>query len=346
LWRFLEQQEDQAESYRLLYVATTRAADYLILSDGGSHAAEPRGGWMRLLARRYDLLSGELTGDLPADEPRPCIRVTVEQPSAHKSTVSSRARIDIASLAKAVEQGTISPADLPAVGPVPVDTSARRFYSFSRLHGQLYRDAPTREGAESARSDAIDPLGLGTLVHAVLAEIDFSRPADWQELVGLYAERQLLGAKSGEAQEAARLIAAFVESPRAAQLAAAARSLPEAEFLLAWPMDEQPEPRNLLTGYIDLLYQDDAGDWHLIDFKTNRVTDETVATVAANYEMQMLVYALAAEQSLGTAPRSLVLHFLRGGHEYAFAWTDEARRRAAELVDVAIASATAPPTGH
>ena len=51
----------------------------------------------------------------------------------------------------------------------------------------------------------------------------------------------------------------------------------------------------------------------MLDFKTNRVTPETLARVAADYEMQMLVYGLAAERILGSPPASLTLHFLRGG---------------------------------
>ena len=69
------------------------------------------------------------------------------------------------------------------------------------------------------------------------------------------------------------------------------------------------------------------GAWHLVDYKTNQVTPRTLAKVAADYEMQMLLYALAAETTLGVAPVELVLHFLRGGLEYSFPW-DSPRRPA------------------
>jgi ATP-dependent exoDNAse (exonuclease V) beta subunit len=184
---------------------------------------------------------------------------------------------------------------------------------------------------------------LGTLVHAVLAEIDYAQPADWPRLVDLYAERQLLGASSPEAHEAERLIDAFLRSSRAALLAACNTWHAEAEFLLAWPIDEDGPPQQLLTGYIDRLYQDKAGAWHVIDFKTNSVSANSVARVAATYEMQMLVYALAAERSLGVAPQSVVLHFLRGGHEHRFEWSDAARRRVVELVNAGIQRALTAP---
>ncbi len=340
LWRFLEQQEDLAEAYRLFYVATTRAADYLVLSHGGTHPGEPRGNWMQLLARRFDLLSGALVGELPADEPRPRVRITIEPPPDHQGAVARRARVDLEKLTAEMQRAVATPAiSLPAIEPVAVDPGARRTYSFSRLSGHLHRDDRAESDFDAGTSESIDPLGLGTLVHAVLAEIDFVQPGRWQELVEIHAERQLLGAGSPEAEEAGRLVASFLESPRSAQLAAAKRSLAEAEFLLAWPPTGSEAPRNMLTGYIDRLYQDAAGGWHVVDFKTNRVARESLANNAAGYEMQMLVYAVAAEQSLGAAPRSLVLHFLRGGLEYTFDWNDAARERAIELVNAAIARA-------
>jgi len=97
-----------------------------------------------------------------------------------------------------------------------------------------------------------------------------------------------------------------------------------------------------LSGFIDRLYRDSAGRWHILDFKTNRVTDKTPPPPPSpNTEMQMLVYALAAEAVLKTPPASLVLHFLRTGDEHAFAWNDAARRRVQELVDRGIAAAAA-----
>jgi hypothetical protein len=254
--------------------------------------------------------------------------------------VARRPRVDLEKLTAEIERAVAPGTAFPAIEPVAVDLGARRTYSFSRLSGHLHRDDPWPSGFDTEIPGSIDPLGLGTLVHAVLAEVDFEEPGAWQELVETYAERQLLGADSPESEEAGRLIAAFLESPRAAQLAAATHSLAEAEFLLAWPPAGKVALRNVLTGYIDRLYQDDSGGWHVVDFKTNHVTRANLARIAAGYEMQMLVYALAAEQSLGAAPQSLVLHFLRGGLEFTFEWNDASHQRAIELVGSAIARAS------
>ena len=79
----------------------------------------------------------------------------------------------------------------------------------------------------------------------------------------------------------------------------------------------------------------------MVDFKTNRVGDSGVAGLAALYEMQMLVYALATEQILGVGPTSLTLHFLRTGAEHQFAWNAAARERAVRLVEAGIAASIA-----
>ncbi len=118
-------------------------------------------------------------------------------------------------------------------------------------------------------------------------------------------------------------------------MAGAAEVYAELEFLLPWPPGNADPRAPYLLGYIDCLYRDTAG-WHLLDYKTNRVAAEGVAAVAAEYEMQMLVYALAVERILGAAPQELVLCFLRPGVEFPFTWDAAARARAVELVDQAI----------
>ena len=82
LWRFTERAQDAAELNRLLYVATTRAADYLILSSGVERLDNTKGPWMELLARQFDLATGRFVGELAASEPLPEVRVITEEPSA------------------------------------------------------------------------------------------------------------------------------------------------------------------------------------------------------------------------------------------------------------------------
>ena len=93
---------------------------------------------------------------------------------------------------------------------------------------------------------------------------------------------------------------------------------------------------NVLCANARASFEDAAGRWWIVDYKTNKVTAATVAAAAADYEMQMLVYALAVERVLNRPPDGMVLCFLRPGLEVAFDWNDTARRRAIELVERAM----------
>ena len=287
---------------------------------------------------------------------------------------------------KARKMGENGQGRLPAyLAPIAADAAARRQYSFSRLSGQLHARTAggqsTAGDGETAPEPSLDPKGLGTLVHAVLAEIDFARPGDVTGVVRRLAEQHLPGA-ADSLGEPIEMVRRFLASPRAAELAAASEVHRELEFLLAWPPGENaaaagrasqnaatggrasqnPRPvakdaaaagladgrrdqrsrlcgepnGRYLQGYIDCLYRDSADQWRLLDFKTNQVGPGEIAKRAAASELQMLVYALAIETVLGTAPAELALCFLRPGLEYHFTWHADARQRAIELLSAAL----------
>ena len=252
------------------------------------------------------------------------------------------------------------------LGMIPRDEEARRQFSFSRLTGKLHArpaggDGSPLDGDVSA-SQPLDAREFGTLVHSVLAELDFARPETLSDLASRLAEEQFI-APGETLTELTAMIERFLASPRAAALASATQVHRELEFLLAWPPEEdavdapqtsQTEENTLdasnavdgsqsspaairyLQGFIDCLYCDAEGRWRLIDYKTNRVTADRLAATAADYEMQMLVYALAVERILRQPPAELVLYFLRPCLEYHFTWDDAARQRAIEIVNRAL----------
>jgi ATP-dependent exoDNAse (exonuclease V) beta subunit len=235
------------------------------------------------------------------------------------------------------------------VDPIQSSPAARRQFSFSRLSGTLHRKYERLDEAATFLENSPDPRGLGTLAHAVLAAMDFSQSADVRSLVEHFSEQHSIDFPQ-QIAEATAMIERFAGSPRARQIAAARASHAEVEFLLAWPATSQPgnsqsgnsQPANVaLKGYLDRLYQDDGGRWHVLDFKTNKIGDGGVAAVASAYEMQMYVYALAIEQILKSPPASLILHFLRTGDEFTFEWNDAARARVEQMVSEAMRAAVA-----
>ena len=423
LYMAAESDEERAETLRLLYVATTRAADYLILSAGLKDLDSAAGPWMELIRRRCTgLASGSRGGQRDVELDRGTdadsqgsgdgeaycgtvycgdvpLRLTTTAPVLRSKIASGAVRRDLRKIvAKAQQMAESGSGRVPKhLDPIAPDLTARRQFSFSRLSGMLHAvaggelervdegvggglsqfsfdengtvplagtvldrtqdetrfegDSPMTPradtegdspifapqklgqspGQESAA--ALDPRGLGTLVHAVLAEVDFAQPGDVRERVTRHAARHLpqVDGAGGELDEPIAMLGRFLASPRAARIAAADEVHAELEFLLAWPPGDPQPGGPYLQGFLDCLYRD-ADGWHVIDYKTNRASEATLAAVAANYELQMSVYALAVEQILGVAPCELTLCFLRPGLEHTFAWTDPARRRTVELV--------------
>src|SRR5437588_12880342 len=58
MWQGWSDLEEWQEDLRTLYVACTRARDYLILSAALPDGYQPAGPWMQTLARRFDLETG------------------------------------------------------------------------------------------------------------------------------------------------------------------------------------------------------------------------------------------------------------------------------------------------
>jgi ATP-dependent helicase/nuclease subunit A len=338
--------EDEAECVRLFYVAVTRAADYLVLASGVDNPAEPKGPWMELLAAEFDLTTGSrLAGDPPEG---PLAKATLAPPPFDGRRHAAPRRRDLAQLAAEAEEQSVQPGLTlpPRVGPILADGRARRQLSFSRLTGKLVAampsspndvdgldaavDVSSRERLSAESSPGADARQFGTLVHDVLAEVDLARPSSLRDLVARRAR-----ATDGYADAAIELLERFLSSPRAADMARAARLHRELEFLLRWP-PEAAESAKFIQGFIDCIYQDAGGAWRIVDYKTNRVTAEGLAAAAAPYEIQMLLYALAAETVLKEPPQELVLHFLRTGMEHRFEWNAGARQRLTDLVNQAI----------
>jgi ATP-dependent helicase/nuclease subunit A len=341
--------EEHDEIIRLLYVATTRAADFLILSSSMKSLERAGGPWMELLGGRFDLSTGRLTASLPAGYVKPQVRVIMSPPSTDAARRPKHSSVDLERLADEIEHAVeVQVADHPCCADVvPCDQAARRRFSVSRLHGALEIAPPehpaTDDGFQTLPANAA--IDLGTLVHVTLANLDFREPPDLASHVLLHADK--LGLRQQpQRDEALQMLKRFLDSPRARALRDARQVYSEVEFLLAWPPSSAAANANragrYLQGYLDCLYQDSAGSWHVVDYKTNQVSAGNLAALVETYQLQMLAYGLAAEHALGEPVAGLTLHFLRTGAEHTFPWDDKTRQRAIELIGGAIESLCRP----
>lgn len=352
--------EEEQEAIRLFYVATTRAADFLILSGGAKDPAKPQGFWTEFLATRFDRTSGEFFGEVPEGVTPPRIGVITAPPDVCKEPVPHARGPNLDRIADAAEhaaESAVAAAPSLASEPIAPDASARRFYSFSSLSGVLVREplavdgddvgepAPRSRraalvaGAEDDSPERGAALDLGTLVHAIAADLRWDGADDVAALARKHMERQLRVDETLE-RHAAQLAERLLAMPVAKELADARERKSEIEFLLAWPRGafDVNGSSPIFHGFLDMLFQDAAGDWHIVDYKTNNIAADDVPATAQGYEMQLMLYAIAAEQTLGTSPKSLRLCFLVPCIEHRFDWSDPARDRAVAALSAALAA--------
>ena len=98
LYSLEEKEQAKAETTRLLYVAATRAADYLVLSSGLENSQRTGGTWMDLLSRGFDLFTGKAhRTDLQ-------IKVTTSKPSLQSEPPDAAARQTLKQILKKAQE--------------------------------------------------------------------------------------------------------------------------------------------------------------------------------------------------------------------------------------------------
>lgn len=269
------------EHLRLLYVAATRAGDYLFISgDEGNR------GWLApaLEVARQGLLDGV--------DVRPA--VTPDPAAIARRPAPSTVRVPDAALA---EPYTPPLLERPLVIPLRTSTP---------VTGLRAGDPPPRWGGHD------DGLGLlrGTITHRAIELAYTSGDPSGHVDIEALARREggdLLAddALASLVDEVREMVDRFRASEIGRAIAQPeARARFEAPF--AWDWDGVP-----VHGTLDLLYRD-ADGWRVVDFKTDRVRPGATAEAAAPYLVQVGLYARALQAATGEGARAGLL-FLRTG---------------------------------
>ena len=180
-----------------------------------------------------------------------------------------------------------------------------------------------------------DALLRGTAFHRAL---EYLTPADGATdaalsgaLDALAASGKLTAEQRGMLDQ--RQILAFLQSPLCARTAAAEQVLREYEFAALIPADSilhnGVQDRVLLNGAMDLLLMEEDG-LTIVDFKTDRVTEETAEARAQHHRLQLSLYALAAEEICQKPVKETWVWFLRLGKGIRLHEAEEACARETE----------------
>lgn len=144
----------------------------------------------------------------------------------------------------------------------------------------------------------------GTAMHKVLEKMVFDMPSDPKSVIefldGL-SEKHFITTKEREALMP-RAIQAVLESELGNRLRAAKRIYRETPFVL------QKEGQ-LIQGIIDLYFEEDQG-WVLVDYKTDRITQDNMDEVASRYTVQIALYKEAMERIIGKPVVQTMIYFI------------------------------------
>ena len=331
--------KEAAERKRLLYVAATRAQDYLLISGRVSLGDDERwssSGWLGQILDALDI------GNLPRAErqTRPfadtpvSIRMPAAPPPAAILYGSGRPPADCWDFeASASEYPPAAPPLLAALPSTASDAPSHiSATQIGYLGGHLRGSSEDQRRAAARRFRDTALRGMAT----PLVDISFDRPQFASRLIGEIVHELLrLGnfALEGRASEAMiRAIAwgrGLTDPADLRFLSQQVRGLlaqyAEGE-VCRWIESAREDGRPLHTelpfiyrrgkrvihGAMDILLQGAKGEWMIIDYKTSAVSGETLEQHAKRYRLQLGVYAAAAREHLGL-PHSpqLYVHYIR-----------------------------------
>ena len=275
---------DQLERDRLLYVAMTRAEDYLVLSlfhrqrKDGSKARPTIAEEITLFADAHPELSSELEVDLAARAapPPPPGTTVIEQPDDRDVwRVERQALIDAQRIRHTISATTLARERAAAHDLAPDAV----------LDAGLEKDTPVEETPPWRRGRA--GTAIGRAVHSVLQTVDFSTGNDLAAIAAAQAAAEGVGDRTAEVERLARVA---LDSASVRDAVASGRYW--REVYVAAEIDGV-----IVDGFIDLLYQTDDG-YVVVDYKTDAIGAHNADEVLARYLPQALAYALVLGEQL------------------------------------------------
>ncbi|VAX42331.1 ATP-dependent helicase/nuclease AddAB, subunit A, partial [hydrothermal vent metagenome] len=321
MYSVAEKREEEEETYRLLYVAVTRAADLLILSAGLLSTGKFSSYWMKLLTKQFDIQTG-----LPAMDPYlgtqnigrvapheiPKIKVRFQNPTdaITKKKTGEEKKLPLSQYRKAVNN--VSPILLPeTLKKLPRDVTTTRRMSVSQLEeidAQLQKHEEISYPSTESEPSSVNAATLGTLIHEVIERIDFQSPLPVEEMIIQQMSRSKLSGK--EMKEAAlRRLTPFWASEIFTEFAKAKQCYREIDFRLNWKCNKKSSVT--IVGQIDCLMQTDSGLWKVYDFKTGKLTSQDALLLLQHYEIQMGLYSFACQKLFGQFPDAVELILLQ-----------------------------------
>lgn len=298
LLRLRQKQKDLAELKRIFYVAVSRASDYLFLSATVKDQRVQSNSMFKWLE---DCLINEskssfFPGTLQYEDFILHVMHGYEK-EGEKPLEKTGFYKMMDELEKA--DSPIHPeTDFNIVSTIPVQTYGRIFsatalMTFSKNPDEYYQryhlgffEGDYEQGLVE-KTDDIDSLLKGKIVHRFL-EIYNSQEEKADEVVEKILfdyEIYDISVKKQLTTELLKIKQMMLDSEMGKRISASSEY--KNEVSLTMRLDD-----DFFTGTIDRLQKNSAGEWEIIDYKTNRITPEQLEKTASDYEIQIKSYAL------------------------------------------------------
>lgn len=332
------QLQQEAERARLLYVAATRAQDYLIISGQcrQSIAGWTAKGWLGLLLPALGLEG--ITRQVEQKRQFAGGGLLLRLPSAPPPGISQPPplTLDLWDFEAAAEE--YPPWEPPLLQSLPRPAADERLQHITAtqlaelgawhwggsqpaqaLYGRRFRASAllslaTESAADTLVARTLKPAAIGRIAHELLRYEAFAADAAQEKLIKALAWQQGLtdaAAIAALLREVRALLERYRESdPYRWARAASAADLPvyrELPFLYR-------AGQRVIHGTIDLMLEYAPGAWRIVDYKSGAVPNGDFHQHAQRFCLQLGVYAAAAKAQFQLpAPPSVFVHYLRAG---------------------------------
>lgn len=328
-WVVLDEElkeREQAERKRLLYVAATRAKKRLILSGvfkerkSAKESFHEMSSWMDWI-HALNLVNAKVT-DVKDFSIKKTLKATAEKQQFRDFLNVARERYKDDKLEKSlkkmkkeakrliddIEKREILPArviDLPVSAYAAYQADPQKYRESYEI-GYPDEDFEVKEDSYLRPEEELSASDYGTAVHSILEDLDFMKP---EIELDRHIEFHLNKSDDKLKRETKKALSQFFKSDLFKKIQKSKQIKKELPFLIN-------ERHGLIHGIIDLLYEDEKGGVHLLDYKTGEGSEEKIESYG--YGKQISIYAYAVFRLTGKAPQSGALYFLKNSWQAVY----------------------------